>query len=62
MSAEAFDYEEHERQVSERYAQLAKYDAFDQLVDMALDGVITIDEALAGFKYEFETQEKTAPI
>lgn len=45
MPQPEFDPEEHERQVNERYAQLSRYESFDMLVDMALDGVITMEEA-----------------
>jgi hypothetical protein len=45
-----FDNDEHERLLSERYAQLAMFDAFDALVDMALDGVITMEQAETAWK------------
>lgn len=47
-----FDPEEHERQVEQRYYQLAKYKAFDRLVDLALDGIITLEEAKAAWLNE----------
>ena len=49
-----FDFTAHERMVAERYARLARYDAFDALVDMALDGVITMADA----KKEWEADEE----
>lgn len=47
-----FDFDEHERQIAERYLQLARYEAFDKLVDMALDGVITMDQAKTAWESE----------
>lgn len=43
---EKFDNAAHEQQVSDRYAQLARAAAFDRIIDMALDGVITVAEAI----------------
>jgi len=48
----AFDWEEHERQLAERYTQLARYEAFDKLVDMALDGVISMEDAKTAWESE----------
>lgn len=48
-----FDFETHERMLADRYAQLARYEAFDRLVDMALDGVISMQDA----KTAWETEE-----
>lgn len=47
-----FDFETHERMLSERYLQLAKYEAFDKLVDMALDGVISLQDAQIAWETE----------
>ena len=47
-----FDPEAHEAQVSENYRRLAVYETFDRFIDLALDGQITLPEALAGFKEE----------
>lgn len=47
-----FDFEEHEHQLAMRYEQLALYEAFDKLVDMALDGVISIDDAKVAWESE----------
>jgi len=53
-----FDPDKHEKFVQERFAEearrRARYDAFDALVDMALDGQITLQEAIT----EFELDEK----
>ena len=56
-----FDPEQHELDVqrywatmtSEKYEALAKVGAFDRFIDMALDGVITMEEAIKGFKEEY---------
>jgi hypothetical protein len=53
MSQPEFDFEQHEAQLAERYRQLARYEAFDKLVDMALDGVISMSDA----KTAWETEE-----
>lgn len=58
---EAFDNDAHEAQVAERYRRLALFDAFNGFVDMALDGVITMSEALQGFREEYADDLKTAP-
>lgn len=47
-----FNFEEHEKMLSARYEQLAKFDAFDKLIDMALDGVITLGDAKAAWMSE----------
>lgn len=47
-----FDFEEHERMFAARYEQLAKFDAFDKLVDMALDGVISMGDAQTAWESE----------
>lgn len=47
-----FDFEQHERVLSIRYQQLARYDAFDKLVDMALDGVIDMKDAQIAWESE----------
>lgn len=47
-----FNFEEHELQIAERYRQLALFDAFDKLVDMALDGVITMSDAQVAWESE----------
>lgn len=49
-----FDDEAHEKHLAERYAFLARVAAFDRLVDMALDGQISMPEALAQFRTEVE--------
>lgn len=55
-----FDFDEHERQIAERYRQLARYEAFDKLVDLALDGVITMEEAkIAWFQDEADYGTET---
>lgn len=47
-----FSFEEHEKMLSARYEQLAKFNAFDKLVDMALDGVISIEDAKSAWMSE----------
>jgi len=51
----SFDFEQHERMLADRYAQLAKYEAFDKLIDMVLDGVITLDDAKSAWQSEVLT-------
>lgn len=51
---ETFDQNKHDQEVAERYRQLARFDAFDKFIDMALDGKMTMGEALA----EFEADER----
>lgn len=50
-----FDPEQHEADIAEKYRRLAKYDAFDKLVDMALDVEcpVTMPEALAQFQEDY---------
>lgn len=52
-----FDNEAHEVFVSRRFIEEAerknRLAAFDKFVDLALDGVITMDEALQGFREEY---------
>lgn len=56
-----FDPEQHELDVqrywleitADRYEQAAKLEAFDRFIDLALDGVITMDDAIKGFKEEY---------
>lgn len=47
-----FDFEAHERMLAARYEQLARYEAFDKLVDMALDGVISMADAKTAWQSE----------
>jgi hypothetical protein len=47
-----FDEEAHNNAINERYRQLARFDAFDKLVDMALDGVITLEQAQVAWESE----------
>lgn len=51
MSAE-FDPAAHDQQVSESYQRLQKYALFDELIDYALDGVVSLDEAVKQFKHD----------
>lgn len=53
---EPFNADKHEAAVAERYRRIARYEAFDTLVDMAMDGVITLDQA----KTEWEAEEAEA--
>ncbi len=52
MSGE-FDNQQHEAFLAERYERLARIDAFDRFVDLALDGAISMDEALKAFREEY---------
>lgn len=52
-----FDHQAHEQQVSDRYAQLARIETFDRIIDMALDGVITVAEAIKCYIAEEEIVE-----
>lgn len=52
-----FSFEAHERMLADRYIQLARYEAFDKLIDLALDGVITIKDAITTFESEEITYE-----
>lgn len=36
--------------IEKRHAQVIKLETFDRFVDLALDGVVTMDEAITGFK------------
>lgn len=44
-----FDPEAHERDVQAAYEKLFKYDAFDRLIDRAIDGEISVDEAISRY-------------
>lgn len=48
----SFSFEAHEAMLAVRYEQLAKYEAFDKLVDMALDGVIEMSDAKTAWESE----------
>lgn len=47
-----FSFEAHEAMLAVRYEQLAKYEAFNKLVDMALDGVISLTDAKNAWESE----------
>lgn len=51
MSAE-FDPAAHDQQIEQGYARLQKYALFDELIDYALDGVVSLDEAVKQFKHD----------
>lgn len=55
MSPPEFDSESHEQMLATRYEQLARYEAFDKLIDMALDGQITMAEAKTAWESEVIT-------
>jgi hypothetical protein len=57
---EIFDFDEHEKQLAERYRQLARFESFDKLVDMALDGVITMAQAQTAWLEEESDYGTTA--
>lgn len=48
-----FDPERHEAEIAERYEQIARIDAFDRFVDLALEGTITMDEAIKAYREEY---------
>lgn len=48
--AEAFDANEHDARIVEYYRRQARIKAFDQFIDLALDGVVTLDEAIEAYK------------
>lgn len=57
-----FDPEQHEKQVEQAwmnyYRREAQIDAFDKFIDLALDGVVTMDEAIQAFKEEYVDDEQ----
>lgn len=53
---EGFDPEAHEAQVQASYERINKYALFDELIDFALDGVVTLDEAVAQFKHDLANE------
>jgi hypothetical protein len=55
---EQFDEHAHEAHVAARYEKLARIAAFDRLVDMALDGSITMDEAIGQYKTDLEASQQ----
>jgi hypothetical protein len=52
-----FDNDAHEAMLAERYRKMALLETFDTLVDMALDGVITMDQAIEEYKLELAQDE-----
>lgn len=56
-----FDPEQHEKMVAQAwldyYERDARIEAFDKFIDLALDGVITMDEAIKGFKEEYYDEQ-----
>lgn len=54
-----FDPAKHEADLAEKYRRLAKYDAFDKLIDMALDpnSPVTQEEAIAEFRKDYADAE-----
>lgn len=54
-----FNNDEHEKRVAERYVKLARYDAFDKLVDMALDGVVEMRDAQTAWESEVITTTRS---
>lgn len=47
-----FTPEAHEQRLREYEARQARYALFDELIDFALDGVVTLDEAVAQYKHD----------
>jgi hypothetical protein len=52
-----FDPAQHEQDVADTYERLGKYALFDELVDYALDGHCSLDEAIAQFKHDLHIQQ-----
>lgn len=63
---EQFDNDAHNAFISERFAaeteRRDRLAAFDKFVDLALEGVITMDEALKAFKEESGIEVVITPI
>lgn len=55
-----FDPAQHERDVHANYLRLQRYALFDELIDYALDGVVTMPEAIAQYKHDAERLEADA--
>jgi hypothetical protein len=54
MALHEFDPEAHEADVAAYYERQARYEAFDQLIDLALDSSeVTVEEAIKAYKIEF---------
>lgn len=53
-----FDPVAHERDVSERFAQLGKYALFDELIDLHLDGQCTLEEAVSQFEHDLAREQE----
>jgi hypothetical protein len=47
---EKFNQEQREAQMAAKYERLSRYEAFDALIDMALDGQVTFDEAISAWR------------
>jgi hypothetical protein len=59
---ETFDERQHEKHLAERYARLARYEAFDRFVDMALDGQIGREDAIRAFVTDQKLHNNVIPI
>ena len=54
MAQHEFDFESHEAEVAAYYERQGRYEAFDKLIDLALDSSeVTVPEAIAAYKEEF---------
>lgn len=62
MESLPFDNDAHEAHIAARYERLAAIAAFDAFIDMAIDGVITMDEALKAYKDEYGIAITITPI
>jgi hypothetical protein len=56
----SFDPEQHDAHVAASYERLFKFDAFDRLIDMALDGQITVEEAIGAYKGDLALEHSPA--
>lgn len=45
--------EARHEEIARKYERLSMYDAFDRFVDMALEGEITLKEAINAFEEEY---------
>lgn len=62
MEQPNFDPEAHEEWVSARYRRIAMFDAFDKFMDLALEGVITREEAITAFSEEYADELKEPAV
>lgn len=59
---ETFDEQQHEQHLAVRYAKLARYEAFNRFIDMALDGTVSRAEAIKAFVTDQKMHNNVIPI